>query len=176
MMIKGRDGTTRAVDDGYVLKDGESYTVAMMMMDAARTSMIHDASGRPAGTRPGFLLSDANEQAVAAAYKEYDDVLVNRWKTAGGRQGPDQSQTTRSEPQASRTFASPQDALADSYRQYDADLATRWQSDRWQDQPSNPTPPAAQPAPQVFDSPQAARDAAHAEYDAVLTNRWRRQW
>jgi hypothetical protein len=95
-----------------------------MFMDSSR--MIHDGNGHPAGQRPGFMYSDANEQAeraVADAYREYDEALGERW-----RQGPGQrSSQMRSAPQTERrTFDSAEAALADAYAQYDRDISERW--------------------------------------------------
>jgi len=175
MKIRQRDGTMREVEDDYILRDGEGFVVPMRFMDARR-GMIHDGNGGPVGQRPGFLINDDERaaQAVAAAYREYDEVLFNRWRLGPGQR----SSQTRSaaQPAPQRTYDSPQAALADAYRQYDADISQRWQSDRWQSEPSNQTPPAPQNPSRTYDSPEAARDAAYAEYDEVLTNRWRRQW
>ena len=145
--------------------------VPMRFMDARR-GMIHDGNGGPVGQRPGFLFSDDEraEQAVAAAYAEYDEVLSNRWRLGPGQQSSQASRGVGAEPQ--RTFASPRDALADAYRQYDA-TSPAVAKPTVAGQPSNPSPSAPQPAPQTFDSPEAARAAAYAEYDEVLSNRWR---
>src|SRR4051812_14914741 len=72
MRVRGRDGTTHEVDANYILADGESLVVDMMMMDSGR-SMIRDASGQAAGSRPGFLLGDNDrDHAVPeTVYREY---------------------------------------------------------------------------------------------------------
>ena len=78
--------------------------------------------GHPAGQRPGFLYSDANEQAEQArvdAYAEYDETIRERW-----RQRPSQqAKPTQSEPQ---TFDSPEAALAAAYAEYDRTIQERW--------------------------------------------------
>ena len=70
MKIRSRDGAIREVDDDYILRDGEALVVAMPFMDARRG---HDPRrhGHPAGQRPGFLYSDANEQAERARVDAY---------------------------------------------------------------------------------------------------------
>ena len=63
--IRGFDGAIRNVNDDYVLRGGEGFVIGMTPMDARRF-MIHDGHGNPAGQRPDFLFSDANEQAEQA--------------------------------------------------------------------------------------------------------------
>ena len=121
MKIRRRDGTMAEVGDDYILQDGEAMTVPPMFMDS-KLMVVHDGNGHPAGQRPGFLYSDANEQAEQAlvdAYAQYDAEIGRRW-----RQRPDQrSNQTQSAPQ---TFESPGATLAAAYAQYDRDISERW--------------------------------------------------
>ena len=119
--IRRRDGTMAEVDDGYIIADGESFTIPLAMMDARR-GMIHDGRGNPAGQRPGFLVRDnaAEEQAVEAAYREYAQSIAERW-----RQGPGQrSILARSEPP--QTFDNPEAARAAAYAEYNRTICERW--------------------------------------------------
>jgi hypothetical protein len=123
MKIRQRDGTMREVGDGYILRDGEAMMVPLQFMDARRP-MFHDGNGHPAGQRPGFLYSDANEQAERmrdAAYAAYDADISTRWQSQRW-----QSQPSKPAPAPQRTFANPRDAVADAYRQYDKDISERW--------------------------------------------------
>ena len=67
--VRDRNGIIREVNDGYILHDGEALVVDLPFMDAR--AMIHDGHGNPAGQRPGFLYSDANEQAEQALVDAY---------------------------------------------------------------------------------------------------------
>jgi hypothetical protein len=125
MRIRRRDGTMVEVDDGYILRDGEGFVAEAMFMDAG---LIHDARGRPAGTRPGYLLGDnaAADQARVAAYDAYDQAISERWRLGPGQPKPSAPQTVTPPP----TFASPQAAQAArdaAYEQYRRDIEQRWQ-------------------------------------------------
>ena len=118
--IKSRDGMTREENDDYMLRDGESYIVGLMMMDSMRR-MVHDGNGNVAGQRPGFLVCDnaADDQAREDAYREYAATVSERW-----RQGPGQrSRPKQDEPQ---TFSNPEAAVAAAYAQYNRDIQERW--------------------------------------------------
>jgi hypothetical protein len=117
--IKGRDGVMRAVDDAYVIQDGESCTVSLMMMDSR--SMIHDGNGGPVGQRPGFLVRDneADDQAREAAYREYAATVSERWRQPQGQR----LNRTQPEPQ---TFANPEAARAAAYAEYNRTIQERW--------------------------------------------------
>ena len=109
--VRGRDGAIRTVSDNYILRDGETRVIEIPFMDA------HDGHGNPAGQRPGFLYSDANEeaeQARVAAYAEYDKTIRERWR---------QSQQPQSEPQA---FDSPEEALAAAHADYQRRICNAW--------------------------------------------------
>ena len=71
--IRGRNGVTREVNDDYVLLDGEALVVELSFMDTKGRPMVHDGHGNPAGQRPGFLYSDANEQVERARVDAYAD-------------------------------------------------------------------------------------------------------
>jgi hypothetical protein len=125
MKIRQRDGTMREVDDGYIMKDGEALLVPLNFMDARR-SMIHDGHGNPAGQRPGFLFADDERaaQAVADAYRTYDDAISRRWQSDRWQDEP-----SKPAPTASQVFHSQDAAEAAreaAYRQYDHDLSNRW--------------------------------------------------
>jgi hypothetical protein len=107
----------RSVNDDYILQDGEVAVVEMPFMDANGRPMIHDGQGNPAGQRPGFLYSDANEQAeqsLVDAYAEYDATIRERW-----RQSEQSSKQTQSPPQ---TFDSTEAASAE----YEARICGAW--------------------------------------------------
>jgi hypothetical protein len=115
--IRGRDGAIRTVSDNYILRDGETRVVDMPFMDAQGRPIIHNGHGHPAGQRPGFLYSDANEEAEKAridAYAAYDDAIANRWRRS------DQPQT---QPQA---FDSKEEALAAAYADYQHRICNAW--------------------------------------------------
>ena len=119
--IRRRDGTMAEVADDYIIADGESFTIPLTMMDSMR-GMIHDGNGGPVGQRPGFLVRDneADDQAVEAAYREYDKSISERW-----RRGPGQrSSPARSEPP--QTFDNPEAARAAAYAEYDRTICERW--------------------------------------------------
>ena len=81
--------------------------------------MIHDGRGHPAGQRPGFLFSDANEQAerrVADAYSSMTTPLANV-----GVRDRGQRSTARTQPEP-QTFDSPEAARAAAYAQYNRDI------------------------------------------------------
>ena len=120
--IKGRDGVMREVDDDYIIQDGESFTVPLMMMDAMR-GLIHDGNGGPAGQRPGFLVRDneADDQAVEAAYREYAADISQRWQS-----GRWQGQPSKPAPPAPPTFENPEAARAAAYAAYSRDIQERW--------------------------------------------------
>lgn len=127
MKIRRRDSTMAEVDDTYILADGEVMMVPLNFMDAMGRPVIHNALGRPAGQRPGFLLSDsATDEAVrATVYQMYDDAVRERWRSDRW-QGPP-SKPAPSEPQP--TFDSSEAARAHAYREYDRAIQERWQ--RW---------------------------------------------
>jgi hypothetical protein len=116
--IRGRDGAIREVNDGYVLRDGETMVVELQFLDAR--TVIHDGNGRRPGQGPGFLVCDDEqaEQAVAAAYRQYAQDISERW-----RQGLGQPKQPESAPQ---TFESPEAALAAAYAEYDRTICERW--------------------------------------------------
>ena len=83
--------------------------------------MVHDGHGHPAGQRPGFLYSDANEQAERAradAYAEYDEDISERWRQDRANRRQAQRLTAQPVPQ---TFASPEAAVAAAYAEYRQD-------------------------------------------------------
>jgi hypothetical protein len=109
--VRGRDGAIRLVSDNYILQDGEARVIELPFMDA------HDGRGHPAGQRPGFLYSDAYEEAERArvdAYAEYDKTIRERWC---------QSKQPQAEPQA---FDSPEEALAAAYGDYERRICNAW--------------------------------------------------
>jgi hypothetical protein len=115
--VRGRDGALRSVNDDYILRDGETMVIETMFMDAQRRPMIHDGHGNPAGQRPGFLYSDANEQAeqsLVDAYAEYDATIRERWR----------HQQTQPEPPPA--FDSKEATLAAAYADYEARICGAW--------------------------------------------------
>ena len=119
--VKARDGTVRDVADSYILANGESYVVALTMMDSRIT--VHDGHGRPAGQRPGFLYSNAtNEQARVDAYMAYDADISSRWQSQRWQSQP--SKPPPSKPPL--VFDSQEAALADAHTQYRHDIEQRW--------------------------------------------------
>ena len=116
--VRGRNGVIREVNDDYVLLDGEALVVELSFMDT-KGFIVHDGHGNPAGQRPGFLYSDANEQverARADAYAEYNRTIQERWR--GQRSSPT--------PSDKAVFNSPEAALAAAYAEYDKTIQERW--------------------------------------------------
>ena len=118
--IKGRDGMILEVDDDYIIRDGESFTVPLTMMDS-RSSIIHDSRGHVAGSRPGFSFADneADDQAREAAYREYAATISERWRQPQGQR----SNRTQPEPQP---FANAEAARAAAYAEYNRAIQERW--------------------------------------------------
>ena len=69
MRIRRRDGTMAEVDDSYILPTARRWWSSWRSW--MRGGMVHDGNGHPAGQRPGFLYSDANEQAEQARADAY---------------------------------------------------------------------------------------------------------
>lgn len=117
--IRRRDGSEVMVDDDYILASGESYTIPMSMMDSARR-MVTDASGNPAGCRPGFLYNDSDSDidvVRTTIYAQYDHDISQRWQS-------DRWQTPKSAP------AKPRDAgtgdVDAAHAEYRRDIENRW--------------------------------------------------
>jgi len=122
MKIKRKDGTIAEVDDGYILRDGETLSVGLMLMDARR-GMVHDGHGNVAGMRPGFLFYDNEQDDLARedAYRQYATDISERWR--GRQKAGNGSNQTPPEPQ---TFANPEAARAAAYAEYNRTIQERW--------------------------------------------------
>jgi hypothetical protein len=132
--VRGCDGATREVDDEYILRDGESIVVPLMLMDAKGISMkrmITDGHGNPAGQRPGFLIADNDERALDEAHRQYRADIERRWQSNRWQSHPSKGQLPehKAQPTAS-PLAKPEAALAQAYAQYEADVQQRWRR-RW---------------------------------------------
>jgi hypothetical protein len=76
-------------DEHGLLRDGKTYRVPMSARDsltplqrAVAASQLHDAHGRPAGHRPGFVFdagSDARD-AMRELYRQHDAEEAERWR------------------------------------------------------------------------------------------------
>jgi hypothetical protein len=127
MKIRDRSGAVREVDDGYILRDGEAFVIPLNMMDSRMVSVIRDASGSPAGTRPGYLLADNDQSDLDQAHREYRAAIERRWQSNRWQDQPSRDQTVEREAQpATSPLANPETALAEAYAQYEADVQQRW--------------------------------------------------
>jgi hypothetical protein len=152
-MFKQRKRGDDNDDDAHrILADGERMRVPMHMMDSVQRSVaqhLHDGHGNRPGHRPGFAMSDANDDARQAAYDEYRRDVENAWRGAG-REGAENSICTVRNAQYPRAQGAPghvrngicvpddeelRDALptrdsnmADVYAAYDARIREMWRN------------------------------------------------
>ena len=95
-MFKQRKRGDDNDDDAHrILADGERMRVPMFAMDSVQRSVaqhFHDGHGNRPGHRPGFAMSDANDDARQRAYDEYRRDIENAWRSSGAEGTPDELQ------------------------------------------------------------------------------------
>jgi hypothetical protein len=103
-------------DENGILKDGHSYRVPLMMRDSAGGSArLHDGRGNAVGHKPGYILSDATNDARQQARDAYEHDLTTAWRGSDG-------EGTKPAKDGLPTM----DARTSAYAQYDRELSEQW--------------------------------------------------
>jgi len=122
-------------DDDSILRDGESLRVPLHMMDAVQRSVaqhLHDGHGNRPGHRPGFAMSDANDDARQRAYDEYRRDIENAWRSSGAEGTPDELQRdalpARDDMALDELQCDHQRRMSCEYQAYDSWIEHQWRN------------------------------------------------